>query len=58
MKAKKGTTVLHNPNDLSHGQCFAPVEKGHVNESKKKHIKARDDAPKGWVQVPCSKNCR
>lgn len=44
---------LSNPNDDSHGQCYAPEEKGRVNISKKIHIPEGGEIPKGWVEVEC-----
>lgn len=57
MKAKRSKRGLTNPNDPSPGVCYAPVEKGVPNIKKKRHIKVGKDAPQGWIQVPCSKEC-
>lgn len=57
MKDKDSVTLLRNPNDPSHGECYAPVENGTPNVSKKKHINEGDDPPNGWVHVDCSINC-
>jgi hypothetical protein len=50
-------TSLNNPNDVSHGQCYAPLENGAVNKQKKKHIPEGKDAPSGWKQVACDAGC-
>lgn len=57
MKDDDFTTRLGTPNDSSHGQCYAPVENGHIEESKKKHFKAGEDSPEGWVEIECSSAC-
>ena len=57
-KNKSGDpTGLGNPNDDSHGQCYAPIEHGQVNRSKKKHFANGKHYPSGWVKVPCDVRC-
>lgn len=48
---------LHNPNDDSFGECYAPQENGQVIEAKKKHFRVDQEVPANWVQVPCSSQC-
>ena len=49
-------TKLGNPNDDSNG-CYAPVENGIPNDTKKKHFND-GDAPTDWQRAPCSVECQ
>jgi len=58
MDKKKSSTELSNSNDDSRGQCYAPVEGGHVNKAKKQHIPEGKSSPPGWKEVECGISCQ
>lgn len=50
-------TNLTNPNDVSPGQCYAPIIQGKPDKNKKKHFLVGEDPPRNWQQVPCDAAC-
>lgn len=56
-KKQNPISQLANPNDDSHGQCYAPVENGKVILEKKKHFKEGKEKPNGWQAVSCDHGC-